>query len=310
MTQSRILVAGSLHLDIIVTSDRLPMLGETLAGSASLTKCGGKGANQAVEAARHGGAVAMAGCVGADAFGDRLRAHLAEAGVDVTHLATTAGASGMSVVVSERSGDYAAVIVSGANQELAPEQVEAACRLLPAGGVLVLQNEVPETANRAAAAAARGKGALVILNAAPARPLDAGLAGLVDILVVNAIEAEMLGACHVASLADATGAARHLCGVVRSVIVTAGGAGVAFSGPGGTGALPPHRITPVSTHGAGDAFIGALAARLAGGAPFSQAVAYANAAAAMIVATPEAQRRGLGPADTETLLRQELPAGC
>lgn len=300
---SSVVVVGSLHYDIVVSSPRLPLIGETLPGKSWLSKCGGKGGNQAVEAARHGARTYMVACVGRDTFGKRLQGHLASSGVDTTHVSVVEAGSGLSVVISETSGDYAAVIVSGSNQSLSEHEVAAAQPLIETASVLILQNEIPDPVNLDAARRARAAGALVILNAAPARPLPAELAGLLDILVVNAIEAEMLGSAPVTDLASAAQAATYLSGTVPVVIVTAGGDGVAVQSADYTGIVAPHVVKLVSTHGAGDAFIGALGAGLACGERMQDAVAYANAAAALIVSTSEENRPMLTAADVRLLLR-------
>ncbi len=288
-----VVVVGSLHYDIIVSGPRLPRIGETLPGESWLAKCGGKGGNQAVEAARHGAATSMVACVGQDDFGCRLLDNLVSAGVDVAHVRMVEAGSGLSVVVSEASGDYAAVIVSGSNQELGAFDVAEAQPLIGKASVLILQNEIPDPTNLAAARLARAAGAMVVLNAAPARVLPDELAACLDVIVVNAIEAEMLGSEPVADLASAARAAAHLSGTIPAVIVTAGGDGVAVQSAEYTGSVPPHAVRLVSTHGAGDAFIGALGACLAAGDGLEGAVAYANAAAALLVSTAEAERAGL-----------------
>ena len=297
---SRIVVVGSLHYDMIVSGPRLPRLGETLPGSGWESKCGGKGRNQAAEAARHGGTVAMVGCVGDDDMGRQLVGSLRQAGVDAGLVRAGGVATGLSVVIAEAAGDYAAVIVSGANQDLDERDVAAAAN--DGAAVLVLQNEIPDAINLAAARRFRAAGSLVLLNAAPARaPLDA-LYRLVDVLVVNAIEAEMLGAEPVADLASAERAACALAALAPVVIVTAGGDGVAVRDAHESWVLAPHRVALVSTHGAGDAFVGALAAQLATGQALRDAVVYANAAAAVIVSTPEPRRAALDRSDTARLL--------
>lgn len=302
-----IVVLGSLHLDIMVTAPRQPRPGETLTGSAWSRKPGGKGGNQAVEAARHGAAVAMVGRVGADEFGRHLLEHLAGAGVDARAVSVTDGTgSGMSVALVDATGDYAAVIVSGANTSLAASDLAAAQVLLPGARLLLLQNEVPEDINLAAAAGARRAGVPVLLNAAPARPIPTPLRDVLDILVVNAVEAEQLGAQPVAGLEGAVEAAGHLLELAPAVIVTVGGAGLAVAGRAGERfALPAHAVAIASTHGAGDALVGALAARLAAGDALAEAAAYANAAAALAVATPPGQPR---PAVRELL--QAAPDGA
>jgi ribokinase len=158
--------------------------------------------------------------------------------------------------------------------------------------VLVLQNEIPEIINEAAARRARRHGVITILNAAPARPFETELPDFVDILVVNAIEAEMLGGGEVGSLDQAALAASTLCGRFKTVVVTAGGDGVASCNHDGRQIrLPALPVEVASTHGAGDSFVGTLAARLAAGDDLEIALNTANAEAARLVSTPENQRR-------------------
>lgn len=282
-----IVVVGSLHYDIMVDAPHRPRKGETVTGSTWRPKFGGKGGNQAVAAARAGAAVRMAGAVGEDGFGRFLLEALEAGGVDASRVARLSGVgSGMSVAISDAAGDYGAVIVSGANL-LADPAALAEPGLWRDARALILQNEVPETLNIAAARAAKAVGATVCLNAAPHRPLSDELAGLVDLLVVNAIEAEQLGGSAVSDLASAARAAEALSRRFPVVVVTAGGAGVAGrrrgEGPTTLAALP---VTLVSTHGAGDVFVGTLVASLAAGRGFADGLAMANAAAALHVATP------------------------
>ena len=301
-----VVVFGSLHLDIMVQAPGRPRLGETMVGQGWSMKEGGKGGNQAVEAARHGARTAMVGAVGADDFGRRLIGHLQRHGVD-THAVgrLPGGSSGMSVALVEPHGDYGAVIVSGANLSLGAEAVAASAPLMAGARWLLLQNEVPEEANIAAAEAARSGGASVILNAAPMRQLPLALLARVDILVVNAVEAEALCASPVESAAGAAHAATALLELVPCVIVTAGGHGLAIAERNGARAtVPAHDVVVCSTHGAGDAFVGALGARLATGESLLAATRYANAAAALVVATPPEERAGLGPQAVERLLAE------
>ena len=301
-----VVVFGSLHLDIMVQAPGRPRLGETMVGQGWSLKEGGKGGNQAVEAARHGARTGMIGAVGEDDFGRRLIAHLRQQGVDTQAVRVVPGASsGMSVALVEPHGDYGAVIVSGVNLSLGGEAVAAAAALIGGAHWLLLQNEVPEAANVAAAEAARSGGARVILNAAPMRELPLALLTRVDILVVNAVEAEALCGSPVESAAGAAHAARALLGLVPCVIVTAGGHGLAIAERDGAHAtVPAHDVVVCSTHGAGDAFAGALGARLAAGDPLRDAARYANAAAALVVATPPEERAGLGPQAVERLLAE------
>lgn len=279
-----VLVAGSLHYDIMVETDHLPRVDETAIGRRWYPKFGGKGGNQAVSARRQGAPSRMVGAVGRDEFGAFLRARLVEGGVDDRFVRQADAGSGMSVAMMLPNGDYAATIVSGANltlgaADLAPDAVWQDV------GLLVLQNEMPEAANLAAATEARRRGIRTLLNAAPCRPLSADFAKLVDILVVNAVEAEMMGAGKVCGLRSAEDAARKLAARFKTVIVTAGAHGLAaFGAHDEELVLPAEKVEVVSSHGAGDAFIGALAAALVGGADLATACRAASAAAARHVA--------------------------
>ncbi len=286
--QPRIAVLGSLHLDLMVQAPDRPAKGETMVGSAWWQQPGGKGGNQAVAAAEAGAEVSFIGRVGRDAFGGLLRGYLAGHGVEISQVATDpTAASGMSVAIVDASGDYGAVIVSGCNQQIEPGQIERARAAIARSRVLVLQHEVNDSANLAAAQLAHAAGVRVLLNAAPAKPLAPGLVGLIDLLVVNAIEAEMLGAPPVDDLPSALIAARQLRPLALAVVVTAGPAGAAAAlADGQTLTVPGLAVPVVSTHGAGDVFVGVLAAGLAADLDLAAALEQANAAAARHVATP------------------------
>lgn len=287
-----ILVCGALHLDVVVTAPHIPRLDETVAGQAVRYAFGGKGGNQALAAARLGARVAMAGRIGTDTFGVTLLSTLTEAQVDTGPVQRDPGPSGMSVAIEDAAGGYGAVIVSGANQNLDPDRIG-----VPAGTThLLLQNEVPEDVNLAVAQKARAAGVRVILNAAPARTMSRALLALTDILVVNRVEAEDLAGPvgH-----DAAAHALSLRGP-GVVIVTLGAGGLALWN-GGLVHLAAHEVEVVSTHGAGDAFCGALAAELARGADLMPAVAYGQAAAALHVSLPPDDRVFLDDAAVRTL---------
>ena len=285
MSDSVILVAGSLHYDIMVEADQLPRLDETAIGKRWYPKFGGKGGNQAVSAARHGARARMVGAVGDDAFGAFLRENLRARGVDDRFVRLIAGVgSGMSVAVMNCDGDYAATIVSGANLAIRADDLVQP-QIWQDVSLLILQNEVPEAANIAAAVQAKARGIRIVLNAAPYRAMSGELTGLVDILVVNAVEAEMMGAGNVSSLPLAAEAARKLAGRYASVIVTAGALGLAaVAVEDQLLVLAAERVKAVSSHGAGDAFIGALGAALVKGAGLDAACRVASAAAARHVA--------------------------
>jgi len=281
-----VIVYGSLHLDIMVRAPSLPRLDETAVGQSWGRTCGGKGGNQAVQAARQGARTAMIGRVGADDFGAHLTRNLDRAGVDRSAVTIDAETgSGMSVAIVDDNGDYGAVIVSGANLAADPGALGATWDRLGGARVLVLQNEVPHAANVAAANAARQAGAIVVFNAAPARACAPDLLDLVDVLVVNRVEAEMLTGLQVPDRASAIAALPHLGADRQGVVVTLGGGGLVVAP---AGAVPSEieavPVKVVSTHGAGDCFVGALAAQLAKGSDLTAACRFANVAAAAFVA--------------------------
>lgn len=298
-----IAVVGSLHHDIIVHAVSLPRLGETAVGRSWTTKRGGKGANQAAQAAYHGAHVYMVGRVGGDAEGSGLVALLKSAGVDTKYVTVdNSGASGLSVAVVNGEGDYGAVIVSGINQHVGGEDLRAASAVIQSASLLVLQLELNLGTVTEAAALAKAHHVPVLLNAAPAYPLPPRLSAAVDILVVNQIEAEMLTGLPVTSEKEAVNALTLLQGTVPAVIITLGGQGLVFSDQVGKYSyLPAHKVKLVDTHGAGDSFVGAFGARLSAGDSFAEAITYANAAAALMVSTegsdfvePAAVERFLG----------------
>ena len=279
------LTVGSLHYDIMVEADHLPRPDETAIGSRWYPKFGGKGGNQAVAAAKAGAHSRMIGAVGDDDFGRFLRANLMQGGVEDRFIATIPKVgSGMSVAIVDGAGDYAATIVSGANLHLSAAHLSDAQAWADVG-LLILQNEVPEAINLLAASQARQRGIPALLNAAPFRALGAEFRALIDILVVNAVEAEMMGTPPVTDLSSAAHAAHMLSTQVKTVIVTAGGAGLAAVGPdGGVIQIAADKVKVVSTHGAGDAFIGTLAVQLAAGSGLEAACRAASTAAALHVA--------------------------
>jgi len=275
-----VIVVGSLHYDIMVDAPDRPRKGETVAGYRWRPKFGGKGGNQAVAAARGGAVTRMVGAVGADDFGTFLLNGLDAAGVDRSHVGVLENTpSGMSVAISDDEGDYGAVIVSGSNLKI-PEAALDAEGLWRDARVLLLQNETGEEINIAAARRAHAAGVLVCLNAAPARPLGPELVDLIDALIVNGVEAEMLSGIVVDTIEDALQAAVDLRRRHRNVVVTAGGAGVAAALEDRSISVPAVPVEVVSTHGAGDTFVGVFGAALAGGSSFDDAINQANKAAA------------------------------
>jgi len=276
----QIVVVGALHHDIVVEAERQPQRGETLMGRLWYPKFGGKGGNQAVAAARMGAAVEMVGAVGDDEFGVHLREALALAGVGQAHVVTLAGGSGMSVAIVDTDGDYAAVAVSGANRGISAERV-AQPDLWAGTDVLILQNEVPEAVNLAAATAAQAAGVTVVWNAAPWRDDTVGLLDTADVLVLNAVEAAQAMGTGIATGDAAQAAAGALAARSGGIaIVTRGADGLVLATPGADPvALPARPVAGARAHGAGDVLTGALAAALSAGLPADQAASAAAEAA-------------------------------
>lgn len=298
-----ILVAGSLHHDVIVNAERLPVLDETLPGTSVRYIAGGKGRNQAAAIAHNAGRCAMAGRIGNDAQGASMVEGLRQAGVDISLMQTGIGeTTGMSVAIVNALGEYGAVIVSGANLSLDADQIT-----IPAdAGYLLLQNEIPEQTNIALARKARAAGLSVVLNAAPARPLVFELAGLIDILIVNRVEATGLTGLDITSNADAIEAAKLLCQSIGKVIVTLGGDGLVHMRAGGRAEYqPPFRANVVSGHGAGDFFTGAFVSQMASGSEFEAAIHYAQAAAAVYVSTELDRRHQIRPVQIRARLGED-----
>ena len=285
-----IAVVGSVNLDVVVGVPRLPRPGETVIGGDRRELPGGKGANQAVAAARLGSAVGFVGRVGADAAGRRLRDDLEAEGVDVAHLrADDEAPSGVALIGVEEGGENAIIVSPGANGRVGAEDVEAAGELLASAGVVLLQHEIPRAAVAAAAAAAAAR---LVVNPAPAREL----AGRPDVLVPNRGElAQLAGPGPPAEAATRLG--------LPAVVVTLGAAGALVVEGSGAEAVSAPAVPVVDTTGAGDAFCGALADALDRGAELVEAARFAAAAAALSV-TRDGARGGLpARADVERAMR-------
>lgn len=301
--EKTILVAGSLHYDVVVNAERLPYLDETLFGSGVRYIPGGKGRNQAAAAALNGAKTFMAGRIGNDAAGETLKNDLLSQDVDISLLQVAENeASGMSVAIVTPNGEYGAVVASGANLGLSLDTVDIPVDI----GLLVLQNEIPDSANIAIARKARSAGATVILNAAPARPLPEDLAGLIDVLVVNRGEAEALTGQRIDDPKAAMEAIVLLGAKMPMTIITLGAQGAVYMRRGGRAEYQPaFRAQVVSAHGAGDFFIGALASRLASGSEFEAAIHYAQAAGAIFVSTEVDKRDGIRPVHIRARLGED-----
>jgi ribokinase len=279
MSEAAVVVVGSVNADLVVSVRQLPRPGETVTGGTFARHGGGKGANQAVAAARLGASVAFVGAVGADELGEEALGQLAAERIDVSTVARLDDiATGVAVIVVDEHGENQIAVASGANAALTGDAVAAAlARLTPAAreaGVVLLGHEVPEEAVLAGADAARAAGWTAILNPAPARPLPAGLEGV--LLTPNADEAHTLTAEH-----DPEAAARALQQLTGApVLVTLGARGALLLADEAE-RLPAPAVQVVDTTGAGDAVNGALAAELAAGRALREAALFALAAAAL-----------------------------
>ena len=302
---SHIVVVGSLNMDLVVSTPRIPQPGETIIGSAFKTVPGGKGANQAVAAARLGAWISMVGKVGDDGFGRQLRHNLETAGVRHDFVTQSpAVASGVALITVEESGQNSIVVALGANTQLSPADIDAADELIAGAGIMLLQLECPLDSVIHATARARRHGVNVILNPAPAQPLPAELLQMVDILIPNETEAELLTGISVHTDDDAANAARALLALgVGAVIITLGDRGALLACGGEITHFPPFPVVAVDTTAAGDAFIGGLAVALSEGKMLPDAVRLGSAAGALAATRAGAQSSLPTRSDVEAMLR-------
>ncbi|MGW2007925.1 ribokinase [Streptomyces nigrescens] len=304
-----VLVVGSANADLTVRVDRRPGAGETVLGTDLVESAGGKGANQAAAAARIGGRTALLARVGGDAYGELLLGAQRAAGTDVTPVIVDGTArTGTAMIIVDPDGDNSIVVSPGANAALTPQDVAAAKDTIAASAVVSLQLEIPMESVRAAASAAEQAGTRVVLNPSPAPTADLApeLLSVADPLVVNEHEARQLS-----GLTNGTPAqwAQALCDRgARSVVVTLGGDGALVLDADGAENVPGVRVKAVDTTGAGDAFTGALATRLARGDALPEAARFAVRVGAAAVTKPGAQPSYPTRAELE-VLAPEQPQG-
>ena len=293
----KILVVGSLHLDVIVHSSRLPKPDETLLGDNVSYRFGGKGGNQAVAAAKIDVQVFMAGRIGTDNFGKQIYDTLSNQNINLDGLKMVDEATGMSVALIGSDGIYSAVVVSGVNQTIDLSEIAVPDDLT----VLVLQNEINTDANFEIIKKVP-KSTFIILNAAPALTPNKDFFERIDLLVVNQLEAEML-LNEEPSIFNNLDALRKLQNLgPKEVIITMGADG--YTGISKNGEIfsePGIKVDVLSTHGAGDSFVGTLAAFICKGEPISVAAQYAQASSALHVKTPIDQREKILQTDIENM---------
>lgn len=292
MTPPRIGVVGSVNMDLTFRTPRLPKPGETLVGQTFQMGFGGKGANQAVMAARFGAKVTMLAKVGKDVFGEGMVRNLWEQDVDTAHVLMAEGvSSGVAGIVVDDAAQNCIIVVPGANHAQTVEDVRHAASTLQNINVLLCQLEVPLATTLEALRIARAAGVTTILNPAPAQPLPDEMLALADLCIPNETELELLTGHAASTLEQAEAAARLL--LKRgpgTVIVTLGHRGALIVDARTADHVPAYPVQAVDTTGAGDAFIGALAVLLAEKVSMQEAVRHASAAAALSVTRPGAQQ--------------------
>jgi ribokinase len=306
MGTASIVVVGSSNTDMIIRLSRIPRPGETILGGRFLTAAGGKGANQAVGAARAGGKVAFIARVGKDVFGDQAVAGLRRDGIDVRKVFRDAAApSGVALIFVAEDGENSIAVAGGANARLSSADVRQAGALIRSAAVLLAQLETPLAAVRTAAELAVRAGVPVILNPAPARALPDSLLRLISIITPNETEAELLTGIEITDEAAAAKASQALLlRGARAVILTLGARGAFLADGKRAQLVPGFRIKARDTTAAGDIFNGALAVALAEGQELPDAVRFANAAAALSVARLGAQPSAPTRLEIERLLQR------
>ncbi|SNY16221.1 ribokinase [Pseudomonas sp. LAMO17WK12:I6] len=288
---ANVVVIGSLNMDLVTRAPRLPKGGETLIGHSFATVSGGKGANQAVAAARLGARVAMVGCVGNDDYGVQLRDALLAEQIDCQAVSTVEDSSGVALIVVDDNSQNAIVIVAGANGAMTPAVIDRFDAVLQAADVIICQLEIPDATVGHALKRARALGKTVILNPAPAsRPLPADWFAAIDYLIPNESEASALSGLSVDSLQSAESAANQLIAMgAGKVIITLGAQGSLFANGKGFEHFPAPKAQAVDTTAAGDTFVGGFAAALASGKSEAEAIRYGQIAAALSVTRAGAQ---------------------
>ncbi|MDX9973680.1 MAG: ribokinase [FCB group bacterium] len=282
MSQNRIIVVGSANIDLVTRVPRCPRAGETLIGASFQTVCGGKGANQAVAAARLGAETTFVGCVGADAFGDMLIAGLKAENIDVSHVKISPDKpSGTATILVGDDGQNSIVVTPSANFELTPEDIEPLSALFEKATAVLVQLEIPLGTVMATLALAKRWGVLSILDAGPAQKVPQEILRKACVVSPNETEAEALTGIRIETLANAEAAADYLMEQgVREVVLKIGASGAYYAGEIENIHVPAFPIQPVDTTAAGDAFTAALAT-VWGRTPAREALRFANAAGAL-----------------------------
>lgn len=287
----RITVVGSVNMDLVFRTPRMPAVGETLHGHEFRQIPGGKGANQAVAAARQGAKVSFIGAVGNDGFGSFSHDCLAAEGMELTHLASVAGvATGVAGILVDDNGNNSIVLAAGANATLTPAQVDAATTAITSAQLLVCQLETPLATVTRAIEIARDNGVKVILNPAPAQALSDALLSKVDYLILNETEASQLSGINVVDQDSAKAASEKILRHgTANILLTMGEHGALITDAGGSQFIPAVKVDVVDTTAAGDTFVGAFAVGIANGLSLVEASREAQYTAALTVTKLGAQ---------------------
>jgi ribokinase len=304
----RVVVIGSANTDMTVRVPRIPASGETVLGGGFQMSGGGKGANQAVAAARAGGRVLFVAALGDDDFGSRALESFQRERIDVRFVRRVAAPSGVALIFVDDRGENCIAVAPGANHVLRPGDVGPVAAALEAEDVVLLQLEIPIETVEAAARAAAARQARVILNPAPARALSDTLLSSVSLLTPNEVEIAQLTGVAVGDEPSLNTAAAVLrARGVRDVVVTLGARGAYASGDGRSGLVPAFAVAAVDTTAAGDVFNGALAVALVEGRALDEAIEFAGAAAALSVTRPGAQASAPRREEIDLFLHQHGP---
>jgi len=305
--KKNIVVVGSSNTDMIIKTARIPKPGETVLGGEFTIAAGGKGANQAVSAARAGGEVVFVARVGMDIFGEQAVNGFIQDNINVEYIVRDKDApSGVALIFVDEKGENSIEVASGANANVSPTDIESAREVIAASNILLMQLEIPLESVNAAAETASGYGVKVILNPAPAQPLGENILKHISIITPNETEAELLTGLKVENEQDAGAAAKKLLERgIETVLLTMGSRGVYIASPEFTGVVPAFCVDAVDTTAAGDVFNGVLAVSIAEGKSLIEAVRFANAAAALSVKTLGAQTSAPHRSEIEDFLDRD-----
>jgi ribokinase len=303
----KLLVVGSINMDIVSNVKKFPLPGETIPSTATSFFPGGKGANQAVAAARAGGSCAMIGAVGEDPFAETLINALYNNGIATEQVLRKKGTSGFAIITVNEEGENHIILSEGANGQLTPDDVAASAGNWSNVYAVLLQNEIPWETNLSVMTSASKSGVNVFYNPAPARPIPEHVFPLIHTLIINETEAAVISGLAVNDPSTAREAATWvLAKGTKSVIITLGEKGCFYqNGQGESATISAFRVKPVDTTAAGDTFFGAYTAASANGLPVEKALTYAAAAAALAVTKAGAQSSIPDKAEIEAFLLSE-----